>query len=142
MEKFGFFLFFLLLYRNTSRFQIWLITLPYVKRYRRNTPNEFGGSLHARVKKWNTFSQIPRHRGKKKLNPKCENTRKIHRLLTNQNPGFLYKVSLYKHTAFSWGCYGRLLHEGKNVTLWKKNITRDEDEVEGDILFPECGHLP
>ena len=25
---------------------------------------------------------------------------------------------------------------GKNITLWKKNITRDE--VEGDILFPEC----
>ena len=28
-------------------------------------PNEFGGLRHARVKKWNTFSQIPRHRGKK-----------------------------------------------------------------------------
>ena len=42
----------------------------------------------------------------------------------------------YKHTAFSWGCYGRLPHEGKNITLWKKNITRDE--VEGGILFPEC----
>jgi hypothetical protein len=26
------------------------------------------------------------------INPKYENTRKIHRLLTNQNPGFLYKV--------------------------------------------------
>jgi len=24
------------------------------------------------------------------INPKYENTRKIHRLLTNQNPGFLY----------------------------------------------------
>jgi hypothetical protein len=24
----------------------------------------------------------------------------------------------------------------KYITLWKKNITRDE--VEGDILFPEC----
>ena len=34
----------------------------------------------------------------------------------------------YKHTAFSWGCYGRLPHEGKNITL----------EVEGDILLPEC----
>ena len=33
-------------------------------------------------------------------------------------------------------CYGRLPHEGKNITLWKKNITRAE--VEGDILFPEC----
>jgi hypothetical protein len=71
-----------------------------------------------------------------------------------------------KHTVFSWGCYGR--HAGKNITLWKKNITRDEDEgdivfsrvwsstitpstkgsmfllywilvfVSGDILFPEC----
>ena len=50
---------------------------------------------------------IPWHRGKKKLNPhantpaavemneinpKYENTRKIHLLLTNQNPGFLYNV--------------------------------------------------
>ena len=26
------------------------------------------------------------------INPKYENTRTIHRLLTNQNPGFLYKV--------------------------------------------------
>jgi hypothetical protein len=26
------------------------------------------------------------------INPKYDNTRKIHRLLTNQNPGFLYKV--------------------------------------------------
>ena len=26
------------------------------------------------------------------INPKYENTRKIHRLLTNQNPGSLYKV--------------------------------------------------
>jgi hypothetical protein len=25
---------------------------------------------------------------------------------------------------------------GKNITLWKKNITREE--VEGDTLFPEC----
>jgi hypothetical protein len=51
-----------------------------------------------RVKKWNTSSQIPLHRGEKKLNPhantlaavkmnkinpKYENTRKIHLLLTN-----------------------------------------------------------
>jgi hypothetical protein len=35
----------------------------------------------------------------------------------------------YKHTAFSWGCYGRLPHEGKNITLWRKNITRDEPRV-------------
>jgi hypothetical protein len=26
------------------------------------------------------------------INPKFENTRKIHRILTNQNPVFLYKV--------------------------------------------------
>ena len=52
-------------------------------------------------------------------------------------PTFWYSMSIwyYKHTAFSWGCYGKLLHEGKNITLWKKNITRDE--VEGDILFPK-----
>jgi hypothetical protein len=110
-------------------------------------PNEFGGLRHVRVKKLNTFSQIPRQREKKlnsllrntsgfqiwlftslrikvkkkysewiwrfdaregkkvkssckypgsgkneRINPKYENTRKIHRLLTNQNPGFLYKV--------------------------------------------------
>ena len=42
----------------------------------------------------------------------------------------------YKHTAFSWGCYGRLPHEGKHITPWIKNTTRDE--VEGDILLPEC----
>ena len=49
---------------------------------------------------------MPRHRGKKvkphantpaavkmnEINSKYENTRKIHRLLTIQNPGFLYKV--------------------------------------------------
>jgi hypothetical protein len=38
----------------------------------------------------------------------------------------------YKHTAFSWGCYGRLPQEEKNIT---------RDEVEGDI-FSECGNLP
>jgi len=27
-------------------------------------PNEFGGLRHVRVKKWNTFSQIPRQREK------------------------------------------------------------------------------
>jgi hypothetical protein len=41
----------------------------------------------------------------------------------------------YKHSAFSWGCYGRLPHEGKNITLWKKNITLDF--VSGDILFSD-----
>ena len=34
------------------------------------------------------------------------------------------------------GVHSRLPHERKNITLWKKNITRDE--VENDILFPEC----
>jgi hypothetical protein len=42
----------------------------------------------------------------------------------------------YKHTAFSWGCYGRWPHSGKNITLGKKNTTLDF--VSGDILFPEC----
>jgi hypothetical protein len=36
-------------------------------------PNEFGGLWHVRVKKWNTFSQIPRQR-EKKLNPLLRNT--------------------------------------------------------------------
>ena len=39
----------------------------------------------------------------------------------------LHISNYYKHTAFSWGCYGRLPHEGKTITLWKKNITRDEE---------------
>ena len=36
------------------------------------------------------------------INPKYENTRKIHRLLTNQNPGFLCKVILYTNIS-CWG---------------------------------------
>jgi tRNA A37 threonylcarbamoyladenosine dehydratase len=42
--------------------------------------------LHARVKKLNPHAKM------NEINPKYENTRNIHRLLTNQNPGFLYKV--------------------------------------------------
>jgi hypothetical protein len=36
----------------------------------------------------NTLAAVKMH----EFNPKYENTQKIHRLLTNQNPGFLYKV--------------------------------------------------
>ena len=51
--------------------------------------------MHARVKKLNPHANIPAAVKMNEINPKYENTRKIHRLLTNQNPGLLYKVYLY-----------------------------------------------
>ena len=57
-----------------------------------NLINEFGGLMHARVKKLNPHANTPTALKMNEINPKYENTRKIHRLLTNQNPGFLYKV--------------------------------------------------
>jgi hypothetical protein len=47
--------------------------------------------MHARVKKLNPHANTPVAVKKKmnEINPKYENTRKIHHLLTNQNPGFL-----------------------------------------------------
>jgi hypothetical protein len=47
---------------------------------------------HARVKKLNPRANNPAAVKMNEINPKYENTRKIHRLLTNQNPGFSYKV--------------------------------------------------
>ena len=48
--------------------------------------------MHVRVKKLyphaNTLAAVKMN----EINPKYENKQKIHRLLTNQNPGFLYKV--------------------------------------------------
>jgi hypothetical protein len=45
-----------------------------------------------REKKLNPHANTPAVVKMNEINPKYENTRKIHRLLTNQNPGFLYKV--------------------------------------------------
>ena len=46
--------------------------------------------MHARVKKLNPHANTPAAVTMNEINPKYKNTRKIHRLLTNQNPGFLY----------------------------------------------------
>jgi hypothetical protein len=43
-------------------------------------------------KKLNPHANTPAAVKMNEVNPKYKNTRKIHRLLTNQNPGFLYKV--------------------------------------------------
>ena len=48
--------------------------------------------MHARVKKLNPDANNPAAVKMNEIKPKFENTRKIHRLLTNQNPVFLYKV--------------------------------------------------
>jgi hypothetical protein len=48
--------------------------------------------MHARVKKLNPHANTLAVTKMNENNPKYENTRKIHWLLTNQNPGFLYKV--------------------------------------------------
>jgi hypothetical protein len=40
----------------------------------------------------NTLAAVKMNEINPKYEPKYENTRKIHRLLTNQYPGFLYKV--------------------------------------------------
>ena len=43
-------------------------------------------------KKLNPHANTPAAVKMNEINPKYENTRKIHRLLTNRNPGFLYKM--------------------------------------------------
>ena len=48
--------------------------------------------MHARAKKLNPHANTPAEVKMNEINPKYKNTRKIDRLLTNQNPGFLYKV--------------------------------------------------
>ena len=48
--------------------------------------------MHARVKKLNPHANTPTAVKMNEINPKYENTQKIHRLLINLNPGFLYKV--------------------------------------------------
>jgi hypothetical protein len=62
-----------------------LIT-PYIRML---DPNEFGGLMHARVKILNPHANTPAAVKMNEIIPKYENTRKIHRLLTNKNPGLL-----------------------------------------------------
>jgi hypothetical protein len=52
----------------------------------------FANTTAQREKKLNPHANTPAAVKMNKINPKYENTRKIHWLLTNQNPGFLYKV--------------------------------------------------
>jgi len=52
----------------------------------------FANTTAQREKKLNPDANTPAAKKMNEINPKYENTRKIHRLLTNQNPGFLYKV--------------------------------------------------
>ena len=55
------------------------------------------------------------------INPKYENTRKIHRLLTNRNPGFLYKVLLNTISMFDEHFYSGSHLEGV-VCKWILDI--------------------
>jgi hypothetical protein len=48
--------------------------------------------MHVRVKQLYPHANTPAAVKMNEINPKYENTRQIHRLLTNQYPGFLYKV--------------------------------------------------
>ena len=52
----------------------------------------FPNTTAQRKQKLNPHANTPTAVKMNEINPKYENTRKIHRLLTNQNPGFLYKV--------------------------------------------------
>ena len=52
----------------------------------------FATTTAQREKKLNTHANTPAAVKMNEINPKYENAWKIHWLLTNQNPGFLYKV--------------------------------------------------
>jgi len=52
----------------------------------------FANTTAQREKRLNPHANTPAAVKMNEINPKYENTRKIHRLLTNQNPGLLYKV--------------------------------------------------
>jgi hypothetical protein len=52
----------------------------------------FANTTAQRGKRLNLLENTPTVVKMDEINPKYENTRKILRLLTNQNPGFLYKV--------------------------------------------------
>jgi len=52
----------------------------------------FANTTTQREKKLNPHANTSAAVKMKEINPKYENTRKIHRLLTNEKPGFLYKV--------------------------------------------------
>jgi hypothetical protein len=52
----------------------------------------FANIMAQREERLNPHANTPAAIKINEINPKYENTRKIHRLLTNQNPGFLCKV--------------------------------------------------
>jgi hypothetical protein len=52
----------------------------------------FANTTAQRGKKLNPHANSPAAVKMNEINPNYENTRKIHRLLTNQNPGLLHKV--------------------------------------------------
>jgi len=52
----------------------------------------FANTTAQREKKLNPHANTTAAVKMNEINLKYENTRKIHRLLTNKNPGFLYKV--------------------------------------------------
>jgi hypothetical protein len=56
--------------------------------------------MHVRVYKLNPHANTSAVVKMNGINPKYENTRKIHRLLTNQNPGFLYKVKILINASY------------------------------------------
>ena len=85
---------------NTSRFPIWKTCNNHT---RSKFPNFFGWLRLARVNKSNTFWKIPQHRGENvkslwKYPGRIKNSTnlirnvKMHRLSTNQIPGYLYMV--------------------------------------------------
>ena len=52
----------------------------------------FANTTAQRETKLNPHAKTPAAVKMNEMNPRYENMRKIHRLLANQNPGFLYKV--------------------------------------------------
>jgi hypothetical protein len=52
----------------------------------------FANTTAEREYKVNLHANTPKPEKMSEINPKYENTRKLQRLLTNQNPGFLYKL--------------------------------------------------
>jgi len=52
----------------------------------------FANTTAQREIRLNPHANTPAAVKMNEINPKYENTRKIHRLLTNKNRGFLYKV--------------------------------------------------
>ena len=103
--KFCYFFTVLRLHRNPSGFQINHVTLcikvkkkysesiwRFEAREGKKVKYIFATTTAQREKRLNRHANTLEAVKMNEINPKYENTRKIHRLLTNQNPGFLYKV--------------------------------------------------